>query len=346
MRNLLLFTCLFLIFHSSFAQIGGRSAYEFLSLTQSARVAALGGESNAIWEDDINLAFHNPALLTQVSPQSAVINYVNYFSDLNYGYASYAWKSQKKGMFSAGIQYFNYGEFIAADEKGLITGDFKAAEYAMHLMYARTLKDSTWFIGATVKPIYSHLEKYNSLGLATDIGISYRSPNNLVVSMVIKNLGTQITTYASNYEYLPLNIQLGVSKKLNYAPIRFSIVLDHLESPILSYDSELTIEQNTDPLTGEEIQPSTLDQIADEVMRHVILGIEFTPFKNFYLRGGYNYRRRQELLIESRTSTIGFSYGFGIKFSNFYLNYGRSTYHLAGASDFFTISTNLSSFYK
>jgi hypothetical protein len=43
---------------------------------------------------------------------------------------------------------------------------------------------------------------------------------------------------------------------------------------------------------------------------------------------------------------VGFSYGFGIKISKFHLSYGRATYHLAGASNHFSISTNFSSFYK
>ena len=81
-------------------------------------------------------------------------------------------------------------------------------------------------------------------------------------------------------------------------------------------------------------------------MRHVIFGVEFIPVKNLYVRVGYNYRRRKEMLIESKTSTVGISWGFGIKISKFYLSYGRATYHLAGASDHFSISTDLDSFKK
>ena len=46
------------------AQKGGESTYSFLGLTNSARVAALGGEVISLLDDDINLVFHNPALLT------------------------------------------------------------------------------------------------------------------------------------------------------------------------------------------------------------------------------------------------------------------------------------------
>ncbi len=101
-----------------------------------------------------------------------------------------------------------------------------------------------------------------------------------------------------------------------------------------------------DPLAGDESSESSIDRIADQFMRHILLGVEFNPINNFYVRAGYNYRRRQEMLIESKTSTIGFSWGFGVKISKFHLSYGRATYHLAGASDHFSISTNLDSFRK
>ena len=42
---------------------------------------------------------------------------------------------------------------------------------------------------------------------------------------------------------------------------------------------------------------------------------------------------------------VGFSWGFGIKISKFHFSYGRATYHLAGGSNHFSLSTNLSDFY-
>ncbi|HRW62932.1 MAG TPA: type IX secretion system protein PorQ, partial [Bacteroidales bacterium] len=340
---------LFVLFLSSLAgvtQIGGTHTYDFLNLVHSARVASLGGNVVAINDNDINLTYHNPALLSNEMNQDLVLNYVNYFTDINYGYAAYASKIKDYGIFSGGINYINYGKFIAADEKGIVTGEFKAAEYAINLIYSRAI-DSTFRLGVNVKPIISTLEKYTSFGIAADLGIIYNKPGSLfTAALVIKNLGTQLKTYTGNREQLPFNIQLGISQKLKHAPLLFSITLDHLERWDLAYEKPETNESLLDPVSGTESSESTLDKVADEFMRHVIIGIEFSPIKNFYVSGGYNYRRRQEMLIESKTSTIGFSWGFGIKISKFYLSYGRATYHLAGASDHFSIRTNLDSFRK
>jgi hypothetical protein len=84
----------------------------------------------------------------------------------------------------------------------------------------------------------------------------------------------------------------------------------------------------------------------DKVMRHVVLGAEVLLTKNFNLRIGYNYKRRQELQIEDKTGGVGFSWGFGLKINRFMISYGRATYHLAGASNLFSISSNLGEFAK
>lgn len=327
------------------AQVGGTHTYDFLNLINSARVASLGGDVIAINDNDFNLTYHNPALLNSEMNHNMVLNYVNYFTDINYGYAAYATNIKDYGIFSGGIEYINYGKFIAADEKGIVTGEFKAAEYAINLIYSRAI-DSTFRVGVNIKPIISTLEKYTSLGLAADFGIIYNKPRSLfTAALVVKNLGTQLKGYTDERESLPFNIQLGISQKLKHAPLLFSVTFDHLEQWDLTYTKTEEV-SSLDPLTGQEPKESTIDKIADQFMRHIILGVEFNPIKNFYVRGGYNYRRRQEMLIESKTSTIGFSWGFGIKISKFYLSYGRATYHLAGASDHFSISTNLDSFRK
>ena len=47
-----------------------------------------------------------------------------------------------------------------------------------------------------------------------------------------------------------------------------------------------------------------------------------------------------------RTGLSGISFGVGIKISKFSLSYGRSTYHLGGASNHLTVVTNLGDFKK
>ena len=59
--NILLFSIIML---PCIAQTGGDNVYEFLNLTHSGLVSSLGGTNVSLQYDNLNLAYHNPALLT------------------------------------------------------------------------------------------------------------------------------------------------------------------------------------------------------------------------------------------------------------------------------------------
>ena len=347
MNRVILFFCFFILSTSLSSQPGGKS-FQFLENTNSARVAALGGKVVAFTDDDLNMPFHNPSLLRSSMHNNLVLNYVDYFADINYGYVSYSRSYGNIGNFAVGINYFNYGKFIGADESGIITSEFKAADYALNLIYSRSI-DSLFTIGVNLKPVYSNLESYSSFAIAFDAGVTYYNPERLfAASFVMKNIGTQLSVYYPNGEKepLPFEILLGVSQKLKYAPLAFYIVAEHMEKLDLTFTTEEEEKNNTDPFTGEAIPEDKLNTFIDKSMRHVIIGTEVFITENFMLRFGFNYRRRLEMKVESRSGTVGFSWGAGIKISKFHLSYARSAYHLAGSPNHFSLTMNLSEFYK
>jgi hypothetical protein len=325
-----------------FAQIGGNATYKFLSLPASPRITAMGGDFLAIKDSDINLALANPSLITPGMNNNLSLNFVDYFADINYGTVSYGRNFEKVGTFVGSVQYIDYGRFTYANEAGETSGDFRAGETALIVGWGRQL-DSVFSIGANFKSIFSSLESYSSFGLAVDVAGSYQSQSGLVISLLARNIGTQLVSYENgSMESLPFDLQLGLSKRLQHMPFRYSILLTHLHRWNLAYDDPTKV--NTDPFTGEEIKDDKFMEILDQAMRHVVFGAEFLPTKNFSVRLGYDYRRRQELKVDSRVSTIGLSWGFGIRISKFQFNYARKAYHLVGSPNFISISTNLSEF--
>lgn len=336
------------VFSNTNAQIGGKNTYDFLNLTNSARVASLGGDNISIVDNDINLLFHNPALLSDSMSNNLTLNYVNYFSDINYGYIGYAKKYKDYGNFAGGIHYINYGDFTQADETGEILGNFSASEYSFNLSWSKKV-DSLINFGTSLKTIYSALDTYYSFGMAIDAGFVYYNPKKLLsAAFVMKNLGMQYKPYIQGYrEPLPFDLQLGITKQLKHAPLRFSLTAKNLLDFKMTYDkpsSQNEIVINAD--TSANKFGKQLSHYSDEAFRHFIIGVEIIPIKNFFVNIGYNYQRRQELKIETRAAMVGFSFGIGIKISKFYLSYGRATYHLAGASNHISLSTNLSAFRK
>ena len=329
------------------AQVGGSYTYAFLNQTNSARIAALGGKNVSLPDADLNTPFHNPALLSDDMSNNLVMNYVSYFADIKYGYFSYARTYRDIGNFGIGIHYMDYGDFGYADAFGVRSGSFTANEYAFNLFYSRKI-DSLIRVGINLKPVYTNLESYNSFGLVADIGVNYFNPEKLFsAGLVLRNMGGQVTTYYGNAERerVPFEIQAGFTQKLQHAPFRFSVTLHNLQKWNLQYESELEDENNF--LQEEEVVTTSgkLGEIADNMMRHVIIGMDFMPINNFYTGFGFNYQRRQEMKLASRPAMVGFSWGFGLKVSRFHISYGRASYHLAGGSNHFSLSTNLSEFY-
>jgi hypothetical protein len=330
---------------NSRAQVGGSSTYAFLNLSNSARAAALGGNFLAIKDNDISLAAMNPSLITKEMNNKLALSYVDYFSDINYGFVSYGRSFEKLGNFVATLQYANYGDFVWTDETGLELGTFTAGEYAFILGWGRSL-DSNFSIGANLKSIYSSFQDYNSFGLAVDVSGTYFNPKSgLTVSFVAKNIGLQLNSYTeNNQEQLPFEMMLGLSKRLKHLPFRYSVVISHLEKWDLTYDDPDLTSDGFDQFTGEETKKSDLGEFADKAMYHVVIGGELLVSKSFSLRVGYNYQRRQEMKLDAKVSTVGFSWGFGFRISKFQFSYTRSRYHLIGSPNYISITTNLSSF--
>jgi len=342
-RGFLICIVLFLLFRPVPAQTGGGSTYSFLGLTNAARVAALGGDVVSLRDDDINLVFHNPALLSPGMHGNLSLNYVDYFAGVNYGYASYAHSAGGIGNFAAGMHYVNYGTFDRTDELGVSQGTFRASEYALNLFYSRSLLDSALSAGVNLKPIFSSLEQYTSFGIAVDLGLSYYiSSSRTSFGLVFKNMGAQITSYTSTRESLPFEIQAGITQGLAHAPFRFIVTFQHLERWDLTY----TIENDEAELSGSDTETSGFDSFGDKLMRHVILGTEFLIGKNFHIDLGYDYKRRKEMKVNSHPGMVGFSMGFGFRVSKFHFTFGRSSYHLAGGTNHFSLTTNLSEFYR
>jgi hypothetical protein len=321
----------------SFSQTGGDNVYEFLNLTHSGLISSLGGSNVSLTGRNLNLAWNNPALLDSDMDRSLALNYVNYFAGINYGLAMYSWSLNGTGNIAGGITYLNYGSFTEADASGNITGSFSASESALSIIYSREL-DSMFTVGINFKPVISHLEKYTSLGFSFDLGASWHNRQNLIsAGFVIRNLGYQITAYAGEPRgNLPFEVMAGFSARLRHAPFRFSLTLRHLEKYDLTYNYS----------ESEDNQSQAASEFFENMMRHIVVGTEIIPHKNFYLSLGYNHQRRSELQTDSKVGGTGFSWGFGINASMLNIEFGRASYHLAGSSNHISLIVRPDLLYK
>ncbi len=315
------------------AQIGGTTVYQLLNLPPGARSAALGGMVPSGQGADPALVYHNPALASEKMDKQLSLNYSSYLAGIRYGYVAYSQHLGKWGTPAIGIQYINYGSFIEANEYGDILGNFSAAEYTLNLSYSYRL-DSLLSVGVTLRPIYSVLERYTSWGIGSDFGLLYHSADNrFAATVVARNLGTQLTTYATPvHEKLPFEVLAGCNFKLKYAPFRLHITARNLQR------------FNLRPASETLPEGATLSQVAGHNivlgLDHVVAGVEFVPGDLIAIRIGYNFLRRTELRMAEYGGATGFSFGAGLDLGRIVIDYALASYHVSGLTHSITARIN------
>jgi hypothetical protein len=122
----------------------------------------------------------------------------------------------------------------------------------------------------------------------------------------------------------------------------------HLEKWDLTYVDPNLVSTSLDPVEEDTLLfqkiGNNISGFTDKLLRHAVFGTELVITDNFHVRLGYNYLKRKELKNITKKGTAGFSIGVGMKISKFNFSYSRSSFHLAGGSNQFTIRTSLSDF--
>ena len=336
MKNILL--VLFTLTSTICNAQAGESVYAFLNLPTSARQIALGGVALTL-NGDVNQPLWNPATIDGEMQGKVSVNYTNYLSGINLGSMTFTTRLQEElGLFHAGIQYLDYGELTRADEIGNVLGTFKAYDLALSMGYAHALKTINLRMGVNAKLINSRIDTYSSFGVAFDLAFLYRDAKSpLKISMVFRNMGSQITTFDGTKESLPFRILLGASSRFKHVPIQWFVTIDNLQQWDISNPnpSNNVFEIDSNSTKEEEIT------FANNAFRHAVFGFEFFPENKLTFRIGYSYKKARELEIMGQRTFNGLSYGFGLKMKNFEFNYALSKFHPSANSNTFGLVLNL-----
>ena len=310
------------------AETGGH-VFEFLNLPVSVHSAGLGGTAVSSPEQDLNLAFDNPALLSTEMHGWVTAGYMNYLSDINFGELAYTRRINPRSSWMGAVRYLDYGTLTAADIYGNTAGTLPAKEMAFTGGYAFLLSEH-WRAGATANFIYSHYDEYTSLGLGVDLGVFYMNPEKLFwAGLTVKNLGAQLKSYGDTHEALPWDIRLGCTKQLSHAPIRLSLTLWGFNS--WAYDR-----YDTD--AGQTVND---DSFFQTLAKHFLIGVDIVPGDHLVFNIGFNPRRRMELSTSQRNLLTGLSAGFAFKVKKMRFGASFAQYHSAGNSLQLTASVAL-----
>lgn len=333
-------TTVICVFFSAYlcAQVGGETTYQFLNLISSPRQAALGGKVFTNVDYDVTQALTNPSAINIEMDNQLAINYSSYLGGISYGTGAYGYTWDRRVLtFFAGISYINYGSFDGYDEQGNSTGSFSGNEASLSFGHSRQIGYSDFYAGGTVKFITSKLEQYTSFGAAIDAGLMFINEDiEFQATLVVRNLGIQITTYAGENEPLPFEVAFGMSQTLENVPLRWHLTLENLQAWPIAVSNPARAETD---LEGSQTQEDV--GFLTNLLSHTILGAELFPDGAFNIRLGYNFRRGRELRIEEQRSFSGISAGIGLKMNKLRFSFTHVRYSSASNANFFGLQLDL-----
>lgn len=329
MRNKLYILLLSFLSLSAVGQ-NGDEVFSFLRYPTSSRANALGGHTVALIERDPSLIFHNPGLLGGELDGMINLNYMNYISDINVGSALFTKAHKERGAWGIGATFINYGNFKEALPESNIIGEFSANDISVQGFYSYDLSDK-WRGGLSLKFLYSGFADYTSMGLGVDAGVSYYDADkDFSFGFVLKNIGAQLKAYEDERQALPWDIQLGITKKMTHAPIRFSLTAMYLNRWKFDYIDNTT--------------KDTEDTFFQTFAKHLVIGVDFIPSENFWVGVGFNPKKSMDMKLQDGNKLGGFSAGAGVKISKFDVGVSLANYHPSAMSLMVSISTTLADF--
>ena len=285
-----------------------QTGYNFLRLPVSAHATALGGENITIIEDDASLVFHNPALLGSVKDKTMGLNFMTYMEGAVTAGASYSQIVGDRGTWGVAAQYMDYGSMKEVDENNIQTGEFSAKDIAVSGTFSYELTQRI-VGGITARMVTSYIGDYNSWAAGVDLGLNYYDPDHeWSLSVVAKNLGGELKAYDEEYNKMPLNLLVGVSKRIMHGPLRVSLTATDLTH--WDYDN----------------------------LHHLVAGLDIILSPQIYLAAGYSFRRAEEMKILSSDDNdesshwAGLSLGAGLQLERFKLHLAYAKYHVSSSS--------------
>jgi hypothetical protein len=289
------------------------TTYAFLRLDNGARSAAMAGSFVSI-TDDPSVIFYNPAGLGTLTSGRASFGFLKHLLDVNSGYAAYGQQFRDWGWFGAGISYINYGSFTRTNDAGTILGTFHASEFAVLGGYSNLVYNVIHY-GINLKLIYSSIADNQSAALAVDVGGMYViEEQQIAIGVSLLNLGRQISAYIDTREDLPLDLKIGISKRLEHLPLLINLDFHRLNESAGDFLSRF---------------------------KAFSVGGEFTASDALRLRFGYNNKQRQDLKIGTSAGLAGFSLGAGVVLGRYQIDYAFSSLGRVGSLNRFSVGLNL-----
>jgi hypothetical protein len=252
-------------------------ASDVFNIGAGARSMAMGGAFTGL-SDDASAPYFNPAGLAYLDEHQIMAMHAPLFLDTNYNYfASVHPLGDKWGAVALSDAMLLSDKFVTRDANNTIT-DTNAGlrNNALFASYAHKLP-SNLSGGVNVKFMQQKVAGFSGSDLGLDVGLLWTYSPLLRVGAAMANINSpSVKLESADDKFRPVT-RLGIASEV--------------------YKDKVLI-------TADMVKVSKGDSLFAG-------GIEFSPYKLFQLRGGYNANR-------------SYTFGMGVKLNNFHVDYAFS----------------------
>ncbi|MDY0111563.1 MAG: PorV/PorQ family protein [Candidatus Syntrophosphaera sp.] len=200
----------------------GKYGYQFLDISTNPVSLALAGRG--IQSSSMLASFlHQPSSSTINAHRTIGAGHIIWLADTSCDNLYYSW-SNRKNHFGLAFRSLDYGELELRDDNGMLIGHYSPLDIDLLGNYAMRVTPSL-YTGINVGIAYEKLDTDSSLGLHSDLGISWLTPiAGTQFDIAIRNLGISSEMDEERTLFAP-SLEMDFSKSINYqnADIIFEI---------------------------------------------------------------------------------------------------------------------------
>ena len=269
-----------------------------------ADASGWGQQAISTFQENVTGVVLNPAI-AGISNNYLKFNYTNFVLDINSSSLAYG-SSSTMGSYEIAIQTMNYGSWDHRDVEGNKLGSYSINDLYTKFTWSGELAKN-FYIGINLNYSFSRLYDYTANYLAAGFGIIYTMPSGFTLGLSTINNELSGKSYVID-EKLESMIVLGISKKLDYLPMRMG--LDLIRTSSDNYQANL----------GGKLS-----------------------FQNIFLLWGIS-SKREDLSTEDAVQNLlaGISGGFGVNIDQYSLAFGYRNLGGVGSILSFSVNWNLS----
>lgn len=253
----------------------------FLSWGVSARAIGMG-RSNTSVSDDGSSIFYNPSLLSKVKVFEFLGNYSLFYEGDMYGFFSFV-SPTPYGTAGIAVQNLSVGGILLRDSSARPLGQTDARFTSIYFSYGVNLNELflsskliNLYLGTSAKLISQKLHNAETGGLAVDLGSQIDFDFGFYKFLCGINLVNMISSSLRFYteEKIPFIFRVGIG--------------------VLMFDDSFKI---------------SLDSVQSKQIKDISLGLEYTLWRLFSIRSGFN-NKELTLGLGITRQNIQFNYAF------------------------------------